>query len=592
MIDPEHSCRFAEIDCIAGILISNKYCLAQMVGLWFEHQSIRLLLQWPSRCCCIRRRGRCCRGLLPDADSYQRTERVAVVDQSLVAAGTVPALSIHDARMEFAGVKALRGVNLELRSGQVHALLGPNGCGKSTLIKVLAGFHEPAKSTVLMLGGGRYEPWGTAPRAERIRFVHQDLGLVDEFNTIDNFALTLGYQRRRSGRIDWLKERRRAERLVRKFVTDLDVTMPLARLTQVQRTTVAIARALADVDGVGSVLVLDEPTASLSNVEVQELLTTLREVRATGTAILYVSHRMDEIFEIADGYTVLRNGSVVGQGQVADTNAQILVDLIAGESISARDRSSENQTAFTSTGRDTFEVFGLTGPTLHDVGLTVRSGEIVGIAGLLGSGRDEIPYAAVGESRDGTSARWKINGAEWSPRGIGECIERGIAFVPGERLREGVIASFSVLENASLAVLSKLGTRGWLAKGVEREQFNRYMEKLKIPIGAQNRSVVTLSGGNQQKVLLTRWLWVRPRLIILAEPTAGVDVGTRHALYKMIRAQAATGLAVLVASSDFDDLVELCDRVVTLRSGTIVDESVGAEISATNLVALMEGVDN
>ncbi len=500
---------------------------------------------------------------------------------------TQSGLVIHGLSKTFPGTRALDDVSVQARRGEVLALLGHNGSGKSTLIKVLAGFHHPDNGAEAWVDGERLQ-LGDSDAATRhgLRFVHQDLGLIPELNAVDNVALTIGYSRR-AGRIDQRDQIARTRELLGKFGVDFDVTQPLAKASPVERTCVAIARAMWDWEEGPRVLVLDEPTASLPSREVSRLFDVIREVRAAGHAVIYVSHRMDEIFDIGDQVVVLRSGRVVGAGAVADYSPEALAALIAGHEL-------ETNGTRTSFARDdvVLRVKAMRGQYLDGVDIELRRGEVLGIGGLLGSGRDELPYAIAGAVETTNEGGWWLEGRQIDPPTPPTASALGIGFVPAERGREGLIADFSVRENLTLGALPALrNKRGRFIWGrSELRAAREWLGELEVPEEVADRPVSTLSGGNQQRIVFGRCLHTEPKLLVLAEPTAGVDVGARESLYELLRARAREGLSILLASSDTEDLVSMCDRVLVMRRGRVADELVGAEINAERIVSVMESV--
>jgi ribose transport system ATP-binding protein len=485
----------------------------------------------------------------------------------------------------FAGTLALDDVSIHAARGEVLALLGHNGSGKSTLIKVVAGFHRPDPGATAAVDGAEFalgDP--DAAQIHGLRFVHQDLGLIEELNAVDNVALSIGYSRNR-GRINQREQVERTETLLDRFGVRIDVTAPLATASAVERTCVAIARAMWDWEGGPRVLVLDEPTASLPSREVSRLFEVIDGVRAAGHAVIYVSHRMDEIFQVADNVVVLRAGRVVAAGPVSEQAPDRLATLIAGhEVIAGRRRTTERQEDLA------LRVAGLCGETFTDFDLDLHRGEVVGLAGLLGSGREEIPYAIAGAAPS-TSAGWWVDGKETATPTAATAAAMGIGFVPAERGREGLIADFTVRENLTLGALPTLrSSRGIIWARREAAVAEGWLAELGIPHEVADNSVATLSGGNQQRVLMGRCLHTEPAVLVLAEPTAGVDVGAREALYRMLRERADGGLAVLLATSDTEDLVSVCDRVLVLQNGRVADEMVGPEIDAERIVSGVENV--
>jgi ribose transport system ATP-binding protein len=511
--------------------------------------------------------------------------------------GSQGGLHIRHLSKRFPGVQALDDVELRVRGGTIHALLGHNGCGKSTLVKILAGFHAPAAGFVATLDA---EPFklGSAEDAERcgLRFVHQELGLIHELGAVDNIGLALGYRRSRLGAISWRRQSRLTAELLSGFGIDVDPARPLGRATPVERTAVAIVRALAGSTPGRGLLVLDEPTAALPAREVDQLFRLISRVRDSGTPVLMISHRIDEVMSVADEATVMRSGRVIWTGPADKMSVRGFAALIGGDDsvtddVPVGDPQVARRTIDPPEPRTTvLAVRDLVGRYLRGVDVDVQRGEVVGVAGLLGSGREELPYVVAGALVAGVSGTIVIGDSLMAEPGINEAQARGVALVPADRATEGIIGAFTVRENVSLVALPRLVRARTLLRRREQSFARRWLAALGADPAAIERPVSTLSGGNQQKAILARLLSVGPKLLVLSEPTAGIDIGARRAIYQELRQRAEDGLSVLMSSSDTDDLVAACDRVVVLRDGEIVVEFTGAGITKPAIVAAMEGV--
>lgn len=501
-----------------------------------------------------------------------------------------PVLRVSGLSKRFGGTQALQDVDLDLAHGEIHALIGPNGSGKSTLIKILAGYHHADPGSVAALDG---EPFDlaqvTGSRHDRLRFVHQELGLVDELSATDNLALSRGFARTAFGNIRWPEMERRTTALVERFGLGIDVRRPLSAATPVQRAVVAIAAALQGWEGRRGVLVLDEPTAVLPPGEVARLFDIVREVRDAGASVLYVSHRMDEIFALADRVTVIRGGRRIATRRVAGLTPRSLAELMAGEEMETEYRPRTPSTP----AETVLEVRDLWAGPLRGVGFELARGERLGITGLVGSGHEAVPYAVCGAYRGQVRGQVRVpeRSRRWTDAGAAGGL--GIPLVPADRAGEGVIGDFSVGENLTLPLLDRLRTRsGRLRRRRESSLAEEWIRRVGVRTAGRGARITTLSGGNQQKVVMARCLAQRPPVLVLCEPTAGVDIATRLQLYDLIERQADDGMGVIVSSSDTEDLLALCTRVLVVREGRIVREISGRDITERALLHAMEGTES
>ncbi|MEQ3549628.1 sugar ABC transporter ATP-binding protein [Pseudonocardia nematodicida] len=487
-----------------------------------------------------------------------------------------PVLEIRDLTKTFPGTTALDAVDLDVADGEIHALVGQNGSGKSTLIKILAGYHDPDPGSVVTLSG--------ASGRERLRFVHQDLGLFLELSAVDNLALRSEFLTR-AGRIRWAAQTERTLELLADFAVDLDVRAPLSSATPVQRTVVAIAAALAGWEGGAGLLVLDEPTAVLPPAEAEHLLEIVRGVRARGTSILYVSHRLDEVLAVADRVTVLRAGRLVATRPTRGLDAGALASLMAGDEVDAGYRAGLPPAVHRPVALAARD---LRARYLDGVGLELHEGEVLGIAGLPGSGSTELAHVLAGAVPHATG-EVRLHGSPPTP--VSRAGRLNLPLVPSDRLREAVLPGMSVAENLTISVLDRLRAGPSLSRTRERRLVERWTADVRVKAAGPMAGITTLSGGNQQKVVLARALAREPAVLLLCDPSAGVDPAARQAIHELVAERARAGLAVLVTSADPGDLLALCTRVLVLGNGRIVRELTGTDITEHGLLRAMEETD-
>lgn len=497
------------------------------------------------------------------------------------------ALSVRNLSKTFGGQRALRNVDLELNAGEIRALVGQNGCGKSTLIKILAGFHEPDRGASVSVDGKALAlGQARASEAAGLRFVHQDLGLVVTMDTADNLALGNGYERTPGGLINWRAQRQLARKSLADLGYRIDVRRPMSELAVAERTAVAVARALSRHATRPRVLVLDEPTANLPAAEAQRLFALVRTVRDRGLAILFVSHHLAEVFDLCDTVTVLRDGEHVTTRTTQDLTEPEIVNLMIGRDLASSDHHPDVPAR---RGEVVLEARGLSAGTLDNLDLTVRAGEVVGIAGITGSGREQVPSAVFGAcARRG---RVQIAGRELPPERPDLSVAAGVGMVPADRHANAAFLDASLRENVSVVEPGVFARFGLLNRRLEKSDVLLWLGKLRVQPHGSERLMSTLSGGNQQKVVLARWLRREPQALLLDEPTQGVDVGAKAEIHSLIDDAAAAGTAVLIASTDNDELARLCDEVVVLYGGTVVARLRRPHIEADNITAATLGAN-
>lgn len=489
------------------------------------------------------------------------------------------ALEVREISKSFEGVRVLGPVDLDVKAGEVHALLGHNGSGKSTLIKVLSGYHAPDTGEVFVAGERMSTGSPAASHASGCRFVHQDLALVGALSVLDNVSCGSGYPTF-LGTIDRRAARRRVVEVLERVGLDVDPRSPVSELSAAEQTGVAIARAFGlDESSPTRVLVLDEPTAMLPKNEVEHLHGMLRTAIDAGVGILYVTHHLDEVFAIAKNVTVLRDGRVAVTSDTRDISRTALVDHLTGHQALAVGTTPTQLATHPHNVAPVLVVDRLTTKQIAGMSFSARSGEVVGFHGLTGSGRDRILGAVFG-ALERSSGTVQIAGKSIPPDRPDRSIRAGVGYLPPDRKTTGGIMEMSAAENVTLSDLRPFWRHLWLRKEPELQEAEKWLLTLGVrPSGAAKSKLATFSGGNQQKILLARLLRIKPRVLLLDDPTQGVDVAAKAEIHRQILDAAAGGTAVVVSSNDEDELSSICTRLLVVRDGGIVDELSGHEIT-------------
>jgi L-arabinose transport system ATP-binding protein len=480
---------------------------------------------------------------------------------------------------QFGGVYALSNVNIELRSGEVTAILGENGAGKSTMLKILSGDYIPENGTISVDGEQKNFSSPFDARKSGIRVVSQEPQIVPDVSVAENIFLGK-LPTGSTGLIKGKDLEKEAKAALKKFGFEdfLDVNLPAGKLSPAGRQLLEIVRTLSDDP---YVVLFDEPTSSLSDRETDVLFALIQRLKDEGHAIGYVSHRLEEIFKISDRVVIIRDGETVGDGFTKDFDESSLIRMMVGRSVAGRYNRLSRQDG----GKTVLELSRVTSDDVRDVSLKVRSGEVVVLSGLVGAGRSELVLAVFGDKKI-HSGTVSIDGVPQKINSPAEAIHAGIGLLPEERRADSLIMERSVSENATLSVLKTLSHFGLVSDRKQRNLVDSYVKKLEVRIRSVDQLIGELSGGNQQKVILARWLATNLKVIILDEPTRGVDVGAREEIYKIIDNLAQQGLAVLVISSDMTEVLGLADRVIVMKDGTVSGELGIAEATQEKILSL------
>ena len=495
-------------------------------------------------------------------------------------------LEVQEVTKRFPGVLALDEVSFQLRAGEVHALVGENGAGKSTLIKVITGAYQPDRGRIFFNGE---EVSFASPREAQeagISTIYQEINLIPLRSVAQN--IFLGREpRTRFGLIDKGRMNREAAEILERYGIEADVTVPVRSLGIAVQQMVAIAKA---VSMEARVVIMDEPTSSLEAHEVETLFQVIRQLRDDGVGVVYVSHRLEELYEICEQVTVLRDGKVVHRGDLAELpRLELIATMLGREVPEVEQRTATHGAREARATEPVLEAHNLTAHRApRGVSIDVHSGEVVGLAGLLGSGRTETAKAIFGaQSLD--SGTVKVDGKETDPGSPAEAIKSGLAFLPEDRKAEGIIPDLSVRENIIAAALPRLSRGGFVSKKEQDDLVERFITRLNIKASSPDQPVGELSGGNQQKVMLARWLCLEPKVLILDEPTQGIDVGAKAEVQQLIAELAEQGLGVVMIDSEPEEIIEGSDRAVVLREGTVAETLSGEELTEQDLVRAIAG---
>jgi rhamnose transport system ATP-binding protein len=493
-----------------------------------------------------------------------------------------PLFELQGISKSFPGVLALNSVSLKLYAGQVTALIGENGAGKSTLVKILTGIYQPNQGAISIAGTPVVLTSAQDAFKRGITAIHQETVLFDDLSVAEN--IYLGHApRNRFGCVDWSKMRRSARTVLeRMHASHIDPDVILRNLSIANKHLVAVARAMS-VDA--KIVVLDEPTAALSAKEIGELYELITILKSQGKAILFISHKFDEIFRIADRYTVFRDGTLVGEGLIAQTTQSDIVKLMVGRAVGQIFPQRDAQI-----GDIVLKVEGLSHPTeFEDISFALRHGEILGFYGLVGAGRSEVMHALFGLTKT-SSGTITLTGQKLKPKSPSDAIDAGIVYVPEERGHHGVVAGLPIFMNVTLPSLTQTSESGLLRLRKEFELARRFTQRLDLRASSLSQDVATLSGGNQQKIVIAKWLATQPKIIILDEPTKGIDIGSKAAVHQFMAELVAMGLSVIMVSSELPEILGMSDRVIVMRDGKIVETYENQNLSAETLVKAAAGI--
>ncbi|WP_322013009.1 sugar ABC transporter ATP-binding protein [Paraburkholderia sp. J12] len=489
-------------------------------------------------------------------------------------------LELRSIGKSFPGVRVLNGVDFTLRAGEVHALCGENGAGKSTLVKIIAGSQRPDSGKMFFRGSEVDFSGPLDAKNKGILLIHQELSLVPGLSVAENIYLG-SMPRHGFGHVDRKALMENTNRLLDDLRCDFRASDPVGELSIARQQLVEIARAQAFSS---SIVIFDEPTASLSDRETEALFEVIAKLRSAGTAIIYISHRLDEVFALSDRVTVLRDGRLGGSYRTADTNRDEVTRAMIGRSVEKYFPKVD-----ATPGSEVLRVEGLeVGGYVRDASFSVHQREIVGLYGLVGAGRSEMMEAIFGMRKLSAGQIFWHRG----PVTIDSCrtaMELGIGLVPEDRKRQGLVLGMTAAENLSLTVLNKIQSFSFIRKDEEMSLFERYRKRLSIKVSSPQQQALTLSGGNQQKIVIAKWLATDARLLILDEPTRGIDVGAKAEVHALIAELAQSGLAVVVISSDMEEVIGISHRVLTMYEGRISGEFAGDDVTEQNLIAAITG---
>ncbi|MFI3171047.1 MAG: sugar ABC transporter ATP-binding protein [Eubacteriales bacterium] len=517
---------------------------------------------------------------------------------------------VQNVNKTFGDIKVLSGVNFSIKKGEIYALCGSNGAGKSTIVKILSGVYEPDDGAVIKIGENEYGSFKTPIDSKKagVRVVHQEAPLISTLTVAECVAVNCGYPKSKIGNIDWKSLKKQTKELLEKWGIDLDVDMLANELTAAQRAMLGLAIALNRHPGeeVPEVLIVDEVTASMSETEDEQVMEIIKKIAESGQSVIMITHRLDEVINYANRVMILSDGYSTFEGKAKEYSVDFLVEKMLEGNISnivSVDRQEELEeekkeelfvpweerksvrTRNNQKSREILNVKELSGDSIIDVSFQVKTGEIVGIAGLLDSGVTEIPGLLTGNLKRKSGDIFIKEEKLSQKHSMEQAIKYGMGLVPGDRLTEGGLTEFTIQENLFFPLINEY----WNHLSEEKKITGDVIKYLDVKTPSSDALFGKLSGGNQQKVIMGKWLLTAPELLILQDPTVGVDMGARQIIYKAINDYVRAGNGALVVSSDFDEIAKICSRVIVVKGGRIIDEIAGAQITRTNIMKLAYG---